>query len=182
MRFCNLLALFAGWALLGAAILVTIEVFGRKFFGFSLQGADEIAGYTLALASTAGFSYALLQRRHIRVDLLVRKFTTRARTVVHLIAYLTMAGFATLLCFRAAAVFAESLEFQARSVTPLRTPLILPQGLWLAASAIFMLVAIFMVLRLTCLMFRRKWDAADREFAITDDAVEGANSDDGAAR
>jgi hypothetical protein len=34
----------------------------------SLQGADELGGYALAVGSTIAFSLALMGRNHIRVD------------------------------------------------------------------------------------------------------------------
>ncbi len=182
LRFCEVLTLISGWLLLGAAVLITVEVFGRKFFSFSLQGADEVAGYALALSATAGFSYALVQRRHIRVDLLVRRFALPARAAIHLAAYLTITGFAALLCARAWSVFAESWEFQSRSVTPLRTPLTLPQGLWLMASAVFLAVAIILTVRLVRLMLRRDWTTASRDYAITDDLAAMNDDGDGAGR
>ena len=72
-RGCSWLAVAAGWTLLALAILVTFETIVRKFFGFSIQGADEIGGYVLAISSSIGFCYALVMRAHIRIDLLLSR-------------------------------------------------------------------------------------------------------------
>ena len=39
-----------------------VEMVTRKLFNFSLQGVDEVGGYTLAVTSALGFSYTLLAR------------------------------------------------------------------------------------------------------------------------
>ncbi len=48
--------------------MVAVETVVRKVFNFSLQGADELGGYALAVGATIAFSLALLGRTHIRVD------------------------------------------------------------------------------------------------------------------
>ena len=53
---------------LGLAVVVTVETVARKVFNVSLQGADELGGYALAVGSTIAFSLALMGRNHIRVD------------------------------------------------------------------------------------------------------------------
>src|SRR3546814_2022259 len=65
----SLLACIFGYMMLALSIVVTVETIGRKLFDFSLQGADELGGYALAVGSSIGFSAALIERAHIRVDL-----------------------------------------------------------------------------------------------------------------
>ena len=49
-------------------IVITIETIVRKVFNVSLQGADELGGYALAVGTTLAFSLAVFGRNHIRVD------------------------------------------------------------------------------------------------------------------
>ena len=58
----------AGALILFAALLVSAEVFLRKFFNFSFGGADELSGYAFGIATTLAFAFALFERAHIRVD------------------------------------------------------------------------------------------------------------------
>lgn len=133
----DVLALGAGWALLGLSGLVGFEVLARKFFAFSLKGVDEIGGYVLAVSTAAGFIYTLALRAHIRVDILFKYLGARVRAVLHVAAYVTLCAFAVLLAWRGAVVWMRSASLDAVAPTPLGTPLVLPQGLWILGLAVF---------------------------------------------
>lgn len=62
------LSLAFGLIFLALSLVVALETIMRKVFNTSLQGADELGGYSLAIGSTLAFSLALLGRTHIRVD------------------------------------------------------------------------------------------------------------------
>ena len=47
---------FGGALILLAAVLIGIDVLMRKFLDRSIVGADELAGYALAIAGLAAFS------------------------------------------------------------------------------------------------------------------------------
>ena len=57
-----------GLIFVALALVVTVETVVRKVFNVSLQGADELGGYSLAFGATVAFSLALMGRSHIRVD------------------------------------------------------------------------------------------------------------------
>src|SRR2546423_14884761 len=59
---------FGGALVLLAAILIGIDVVLRKLFDTSIGGADELAGYALAIGAAWSLAAALLERAHIRVD------------------------------------------------------------------------------------------------------------------
>ncbi len=59
-----------GLCLLASASLIVLDLSLRKLMGWSLGGADEIAGYVLAIVSAWAFPITLLRRSHIRVDVL----------------------------------------------------------------------------------------------------------------
>ncbi|MFQ3623735.1 MAG: TRAP transporter small permease [Acetobacteraceae bacterium] len=140
-------ALASGWALLGLSVLTGVEVIGRRFLGFSMQGVDEIGGYVLAVTASFGFSWALFRRGHTRVDLLLQGCGPRLQAALNLGAAVAIAIAATFLAWHAAGVVAETVEFGSRASTPLRTPLIWPQAVWLAALLLFALSAIALALR-----------------------------------
>lgn len=146
-------ALLCGWALLGLSVLTGIEVVGRRFFGFSLQGVDEIGGYVLAVTGAFGFSWALFRRGHTRVDLLVQLLGPTGRAALNLLAASSIAAMALFVVWHAAGVVAETLEFRSRASTPLRTPLIWPQAFWVAGLSLFALSA-------TAIAVRALWIAA----------------------
>ena len=61
-------AWFGGALIVVAAVIVAIEVLIRKFFNLTIGGADELSGFALAISSAFAFSYALLERAHVRID------------------------------------------------------------------------------------------------------------------
>jgi TRAP-type C4-dicarboxylate transport system permease small subunit len=137
-RWC---AIACGWWLTAVAALTCVEIVGRKLFGFSLQGVDEIGAYTLAVVSALSFSHALITRSHTRIDFLVTKLPAGPRAALNALAMVTFALFAIFAAWRGVDVLTESLEFQSRSTSPLQTPLWIPQGPWLAGLFLFAAVA-----------------------------------------
>jgi len=126
-----------GWGLIALCLATTYEILARKLFGLSLQGINEIGAYMLAISSTWGFSIALLQRAHSRVDFLFPRFPPALQAVLNLITALTLAGIAAFAAWQGWGVLADTLRWQATANTPLQTPMWIPQGLWLAGLVVF---------------------------------------------
>jgi TRAP-type mannitol/chloroaromatic compound transport system permease small subunit len=153
-RTVEVFTLASGWWLLLIAVATCFEMISRKLFNFSLQGVDEIGGYTLAVTSALGFSYTLLARGHTRVDFLLSRLPSGARAFFNTLAMVSLAAVALFACFRAYGVLAESIEFDSHSTSPLQTPMWLPQSLWLLGYALFAIVATVMALHAGVLLFR----------------------------
>jgi TRAP-type C4-dicarboxylate transport system permease small subunit len=150
-RWC---AIACGWWLTAVAGLTCVEIVGRKLFGFSLQGVDEVAAYTLAVVSALSFSYALIIRSHTRIDFLVAKLPAGPRAALNAAAMISLAAFAAFAAWRGTDVLKESLEFRSRSTSPLQTPLWMPQGPWLAGLFLFAAVALALAVHATLLLVR----------------------------
>ena len=127
----RVLVWIGGAMILLSAFLVTVEVFLRKFFGTSLAGADEISGYAFGVATTLGFAYALFERAHIRVDALFTLLPRTARIVLNFVGLGLLIGFAGIVAWTAWGLVADTLTHGSRSITPMRTPLAIPQIPWL---------------------------------------------------
>lgn len=130
-------ALIGGYGLLALAVLVGFEVVARKLFAFSLQGVDEIGGYIIAAMAAFGFSYALLQKAHTRIDIFTTRLSRRTQLWLNVLALLVLAFFACFMAWRGFGALSDSIELKSVSSTPLRTPLWLPQGIWVAGLALF---------------------------------------------
>ena len=65
-------AWFGGALILAAAVLVAADVVIRNLFVVSVGGSDELAGYALAVGSAWALAFALLERAHVRIDVLYR--------------------------------------------------------------------------------------------------------------
>jgi TRAP-type C4-dicarboxylate transport system permease small subunit len=133
--------LFGGALLLLAAALVSVDVVLRKWFLVTLGGADELAGYALAISSAWGLAYALVNRVHIRIDSLYVLLPVRLCAVLDILAVLAFAAFFGIIAWHAYFVFEQSVVADSRSLSPLGTPLMIPQGLWVAGLVEFVLVA-----------------------------------------
>jgi len=161
------MATASGWLLIVLSLLVTFEIVARKFLGFSIQGVDEIGGYVLAIFSSIGFSFALVERAHIRIDLVHRHLPAVVQVVLNFIAFVLLSGFAGLLAWRAGAVAWESLSMSAAAPTPLKTPLALPQGPWFLALLVFTVVVAIYVVSMAHMAFTGRIAEAAARYGIS---------------
>jgi TRAP-type C4-dicarboxylate transport system permease small subunit len=156
-------AIMAGYAFFALSIFIVVEILARKLFNYSFQGADEIGGYVLAAGTAGGFGFALIHRSHTRIDLLVSRLSGRRQAAFNLLAYVSLAAFATFMAWRGCATLQQSIEFGSLASTPLQTPLWIPQSLWAGGLVLFAVAALIMAGRATAAFFRDV-DALNREF------------------
>lgn len=153
-RLSVVLALGAGVAIAVLAVLITVDIIGRDFFGVSVQGTDEIGGYVLAFVGSLGMALTLVRRGHPRIDLFFRFFPQIVRDTLNVLAQLTIAGFALFMTWHAWGELQSTLRFGAVTNTPLQTPLWMPQSVWLAGMAFFALTACLTSTHATWLLMR----------------------------
>jgi TRAP-type C4-dicarboxylate transport system permease small subunit len=145
-------------------VVVTVETICRKVFNVSLQGADELGGYALAVGSTIAFSLALMGRAHIRVDVFHEMFPRRLQAVMNWISIMSLAAFGLFIAWVAFKVIGDTMQYRSTAQTPWATPLIIPQGVWYVGLAIFALVASGYALRATGLLFAGRIDTLNHDF------------------
>ena len=150
----RLCAIVAGWALLAISVATCVEIFGRKYFGFSFKGLDEIGGYMLAGVSAFGFAYALSTRSHMRVTLLFPYIPGWVQALLNVVAMLTLAAVAAFCAWRGWFEVVEAVTTGKRSNTPLQVPVWIPQAIWFAGMVLFAAGAIFMAAHAVSLLFR----------------------------
>ena len=141
-------ALIGGAMLLAAAVTICIDIFLRYAFARTVGGADELAGYALAIAGAWGLSMALLSRSHIRIDTVYVRVKSRAvRAALDVLSVAAFAVFAALVAWHGWGVLRLSYESGSRSQSALETPLAIPQAVWLAGVAFFFAVALLLLAR-----------------------------------
>lgn len=123
-------AILCGYGILALSFAIGVEVIGRKFFGFSLQGVDDFGGFVLAIAAAIGASYTLAHRGHTRIDVFLLRMPAAWQSVLNLCAMAFFAVFAGFAFWQAVSVWQESRLFMSVSDGPLQTPLVYPQGIW----------------------------------------------------
>ncbi|MEP6657284.1 MAG: TRAP transporter small permease, partial [Betaproteobacteria bacterium] len=133
---------------------VAYEILGRKLFGFSFQGIDDIGGYVLAITAAIGASFTMAMRGHTRVDVFLVRMPAGGQRILNAAAMVTMAIFAGYAAWRGLAVLSESIEFQSVATNPLQTPLWQPQVLWLTGLGLFALISLAYALHALALYFR----------------------------
>ena len=163
-RIENLLGTVFGLIFLGLAGLVTVETISRKVFNVSLQGADELGGYALAVGSTIAFSLALMGRNHIRVDVFHEKMPRAAQALMNWLSIVTLAAFAVFIAWIALKVIGDTRQYGSTAQTPWATPLIWPQSVWYAGLLVFALVAAGYALRATLLLVQGRTDTLLHDF------------------
>lgn len=148
------LSLVGGYILLALSFVIVFEILARKLFSFSLQGVDEIGGYVVAGTGTFGFAYALIERTHTRIDIILDHVPRMARNFLNILAYALVTGSALFITRYAYLALNESLLFNSHSPTPLQTPMWIPQGIWFAGLVVFSATALAMLVHLIVLHFK----------------------------
>jgi len=119
----------------------------RRLLGFSSGATSELSGYLLAIGMSWGLAAALIERAHVRIDILVQKLPLAARAWLHFIALAVLLGVAGFFAWGAAALALDSWQLRATDVSQLSTPLVVPQALWAAGMALFLLAGLGLAAR-----------------------------------
>ena len=151
----------AGWLFVLCAFFITFDVLARKFLGFSSQSTTELSGYMLGVGIAWGLAGALEARTHVRIDILIQKVPPKYRGYLHWGALLTLAVFAGFLLYGAWHTTMESWDFKATDNSLLKTPLIIPQGLWLIGTGVFGIMAALRVVEVALLLPKGDIDAIE---------------------
>jgi TRAP-type C4-dicarboxylate transport system permease small subunit len=130
----------------------------------SLQGADELGGYALAVGSTIAFSLALMGRNHIRVDVFHERFSQRVQAWLNWLSIVSLAALGIFIAFVAFKVLGDTMQYRSTAQTPWATPLIWPQSVWYAGLIIFALVATGYALRASKLLFTGDLKTLNHDF------------------
>ena len=142
-RVSRWLAWIAGAVILfGCAVPITLDVLMRYFLNESVIDSFEISSYGLAISIGLGLAYTVTTKAHIRVDFLVTKLPFPLRAACDLLAACALAVVAAALAWFAWGTLAQSWAMDARSMSRLRVPLVLPQGLWWLGLAWFACMAV----------------------------------------
>jgi TRAP-type C4-dicarboxylate transport system permease small subunit len=153
-----------GLIFVALALLVAVETAIRKLFNVSLQGADELGGYALAIGATIAFSLALIGRTHIRVDVFYDRLPAAVQTALNWLSIICLAAFATLLAWLAWFVVEDSRSYQSVSQTPWATPLVYPQTAWLIGLIGFAVVSLGFAAHATVLLVRGRTGELNHHF------------------
>ena len=163
---------FGGALILAAAVLIGVDVTLRKFFNASIGGADELAGYALALGTAWSLGAALLDRAHIRIDSLYVLLPRWLRLSLDFAGLALFIAFFGLIAWHGWSVVQQSWMSGSRSQSALATPTVIPQSLWLLGLALFFVVGLALIAHAAILIARRNVSAAEQAISTRSAAEE----------
>ena len=163
---------FGGALILAAAVLIGVDVTLRKFFNASIGGADELAGYALALGTAWSLGAALLDRAHIRIDSLYVLLPRWLRLSLDFAGLALFIAFFGLIAWYGWSVVQRSWMSGSRSQSALATPTVIPQSLWLLGLALFFVVGLALLAHAAILIARRNASAAEQAISTRSAAEE----------
>lgn len=123
-------ALILGVALVLTVLFILSDVVLRKLGRGSLGGSDEISGYVMAAVASWGLACALVERAHVRIDVLRQRLGRPGQAAMDIFAMIVTNGVVLLIAYRCWPVLEKTLARDSRANTPLETPLWIPQGIW----------------------------------------------------
>ena len=163
-RLKAILADIFGIIFLALSIIVAVEALARKLFNFSLQGADELGGYALAIGSTIGFALAIGGRNHVRVDVFHARLSPVLQAVLNWLSAVSLGAVALFLAAICLRVPLDTLAYGSTAQSPWATPLIWPQSLWYLGLLLFALFAAIAAARATRMLVAGRFDLLNEEF------------------
>jgi TRAP-type C4-dicarboxylate transport system permease small subunit len=159
-RANHVIALLVGVLLLACVVFILADIVLRQLDS-SLGGTDEISGYVMAIATSWGMGFALIELGHVRIDLVRARLLGRGRVLLDLVALASLATTVSLIAIRGWPVLSRSLANHSRANTPLETPLALVQAPWLAGWIWFAIVSWLTFVAALAMVLRRDYSAAE---------------------
>lgn len=148
------IAISGGIALMVSIAMIIIEVFFRKIAGRSIFPATELTGYLMAIIASWSFAYTMLNKAHIRIDAIYVKCGSRTRAALDVLSACCLAIVCLYASDAAMGVALEAFHSDAKSNSPLMTPLWIPQSLWMLGilwfTAFIFLVLLRALIALLC--------------------------------
>lgn len=160
-RINRSIALLVGLMLFACAGVVLLDILLRRLGG-SLGGTDEISGYVMAIATSWGMAYTLLELGHVRIDLLRSRGGAFVRSLFDVFSMVVMSGVIVMIALKGWPVVERSLTNGSRANTPLETPLAWVQLPWFAGWVWFAVVSCIMTLAALSLTLKARHDEVER--------------------
>ncbi|MDG1282432.1 MAG: TRAP transporter small permease [Pseudorhodobacter sp.] len=154
------IALLVGLLLLACAGFVLLDIVARQL-GSSFGGTDEISGYVMAIATSWGMAYTLLELGHVRIDFLRSGRPPLLRSLFDILSMIVLSGTVVLIAIQCWPVLALSLKNSSTANTPLETPLALVQWPWFAGWLWFAVMACLTTLAALRLILRGELEASE---------------------
>ncbi len=168
--------LACGIVLAAACTMIILEIVMRRIAFGLIGGTDEISGYVMAAVVSWGAGYALIERAHIRIDLLHRRLPVFGRVALDVLSLGGLLATSVVILVYGWQVLDKSLTSHSTANTPLETPLWIPQTLWFAGWVWFAAASAALLALTLWSAVRREWSSADEIAGPEGDAVPVASA------
>lgn len=152
----------AGWCYLAIAALITFDIIARRLLGVSTEATTELTGYLMAVGMSWGLAGTLVDRGHVRIDVLVQRMPLGVRVWLHIASLFAMVVTTSFFLYGAGTLARDSYAFGSTDLSSLRVPMMVPQGLWAAGFALLLIAVVALVLRSLAGVLRGQADDVDR--------------------
>ncbi len=133
-------------------VMLLVEVLTRYILRSPLSIADEMGGYLLVSITFMGLAYTWKERGHVRVSLLVSRLPEKFAHLLRFITLILATVFTIPLIKACYDLISDSLLFESRSGSWLRTPLAYPQSILLIGAIMLFLQLVAEMIKATIAM------------------------------
>lgn len=159
-RLNRWVAILIGAMLLACVIFVLLDITLRQL-GSSFGGTDEISGYVMAIATSWGMGFAMLELGHVRIDILRSRVNALGRSLFDLLSMVVLTGTITLIAYRCWPVVEKSIANSSRANTSLETPMWIVQVPWFAGWVWFAAMAWLTLVAAVLLIVQGRFEASE---------------------
>ena len=124
----------AMWGTFAMMALISWDVTARYLFASPLLFSDELSGYLLVYICFLGAAGTLKQKRHINVDVMVKRLKARTRMRLELVTSFLSLGFLIISLWHSYVMVYHSYVRGVRMPSVLFTPIWIPQSLVLVGT------------------------------------------------
>lgn len=166
--------LACGISLVAACLMIIVEIVMRRVAFGLMGGTDELSGYVMAGVVSWAAGYSLIERAHIRIDLMHRKLPRLGQAALDILSLLALLATSVVILIYGWKVVDKSLISHSTANTPLETPLWIPQSIWLAGWVWFAVACASLLVLTLWALWRGDWRAAAQIASPEGDAVPAA--------
>ena len=127
------------WLVFLLMVLVMVEVLARYLLQSPLSIAEELGGYFLVSITFMGLAYTWKEGGHVRVELIVNMLPKKLQAWLRFLTLIMATAFCAPLIAGSYQMVQDSLLFEARSGSWLRTPLVYPQSILFIGSILLLM-------------------------------------------
>ena len=133
-------------------VMLLLEVLTRYILNSPLSIADEMGGYLLVAITFMGLAYTWKEKGHVRVSLLISRLPDKFGQQLRFITLILATVFTLPLIKACYDLISDSLLFESRSGSWLRTPLAYPQTILLIGAIMLFLQLVAEIIKATIAM------------------------------